>query len=200
MTLMENIKIALSLADEYSPEAGYDAMFTEDEDFQNKLKILYAQPYQELSQIKKIRKIKNISRSVSEDAEEHYTAYSLPFDMYILKNVIALDRDTNKPVDGDFYIINNEKKIYINDTDTATYKIEYYAYPEVITEETEYDFDLELEQDAQMILAYKVVDNILKTDPSADYSAFKVAYDEALNRLDLRESTMIVNCKSDYDF
>ena len=69
-----------------------------------------------------------------------------------------------------------------------------------ITEETEDDFDLEIDQDVQMILAYKVVDNILKTDPSADYSAFKNAYDEALNRLDLRESAMIVNCKSDYDF
>ena len=44
MTLMENIKIALSLADEYSPEAGYDAMFTEDEDFQNKFALKSLSP------------------------------------------------------------------------------------------------------------------------------------------------------------
>lgn len=200
MTLIENIKIALSLADEYSPDAGYEQMFTEDEDFRNKIKILYAQPYQELSQIKKIRKIKNISRNISEDVQEHYIAYSLPFDMYILKDIIVLDSETNKRVDGDYYVVDNEKKIYINDMDTGVYKIEYYAYPEVITEETEDDFDLEIDQDVQMILPYKVIDNILKTDPSADYAAFRQAYEEAINKLDLRSSEMVVKTKCDYEF
>lgn len=200
MTLIENIKIALALADEYSPEVGYEEMYTEDEDFQNKTKILYAQPYQELSQIKKIKKSKNISRNISEDAEEYYTAYSLPFDMYLLKDVIALDRETNKPVDGDFYLRMNEKKIYINDTSKATYKIDYYAYPEVITEATEDDFELEIDQDTQMILAYKVVDNILKTDPSADYTAFRTAYEDALQKLDLKENGVIVKIDYEYDF
>lgn len=200
MTLIENIKIALALADEYSPEAGYEAMYTEDEDFQNKLKILYAQPYQELSQIKKIKKVKNISRTYNEDAIEHYTPYSLPFDLYKLKDVIALDIDTNKRVEGDYILRLNERKIYINDTSKANYKIDYYAYPEVITNETEDDFDLEIDQDVQMILAYKVVDNILKTDPSADYTAFKNAYDEALNRLDLRENDILITTKSNYNF
>lgn len=200
MTLIENIKIALALADEYSKEAGYEAMYTEDEDFQNKLKILYAQPYQELSQIKKIKKVKNISRTYSEDATEHYTSYSLPFDFYKLKDVIALDIDTNKRIEGDYFLRANEKKIYINDTSKANYKIDYYAYPEVITDETEDDFDLEIDQDVQMILAYKVVDNILKTDPSADYSAFKNAYDEALNRLDLSETDMLITIKNNYGF
>ncbi len=199
MTLIENIKIALALADEYSPEAGYESMYTEDEDFQNKTKILYAQPYQELSQIKKIKKSKNISRNVSEDAKENYTAYSLPFDMYLLKDVIALDNETNKPIEGDFFLRINEKKIYINDTSKATYKIDYYAYPEVITEATEDDFELEIDQDVQMILAYKVVDNILKTDPSADYTAFKSAYEEAIQKLDLRENAMIVKINNEYN-
>lgn len=200
MTLIENIKIALALADEYSKEAGYEAMYTEDEDFQNKLKILYAQPYQELSQIKKIKKVKNIDRTYNESATDHYTSYSLPFDFYKLKDVIALDIDTNKRVEGDYFLRINEKKIYINDTSKANYKIDYYAYPEVITDETEDDFDLEIDQDVQMILAYKVVDNILKTDPSADYSAFKNAYDEALNRLDLSETDMLITTKNNYSF
>lgn len=200
MTLIENIKIALALADEYSPEVGYEGMFTEDEDFQNKLKILYAQPYQELSQIKKIKKVKNISRTYSEDATEHYTSYSLPFDLYKIDKIVALDIDSNKKVEGDYFLRINEKKIYINDTSKANYKIDYYSYPEVITDETEDDFELEIDQDVQMILAYKVVDNILKTDPSADYNAFKNAYDEALNRLDLRETNMLVTTKNNYNF
>jgi len=200
MTLIENIKIALALADEYSKEAGYEQMYTEDEDFQNKLKILYAQPYQELAQIKKIKKVKNIGRTYNEGATKHYTPYSLPFDLYKIKDIVALDIDTNKRVEGDYFLRINEKKIYINDTSKANYKVDYYSYPAVITEETKDDFYLEIDQDAQMILAYKVVDNILKTDPSADYTAFKNAYDEALNRLDLSETDMLINTKNNYDF
>ena len=51
-----------------------------------------------------------------------------------------------------------------------------------------------------MILPYKAIDNILKTDPSADYTAFKQAYEDAINRLDLSEIGMLVNVKSEYDF
>ena len=44
------------------------------------------------------------------------------------------------------------------------------------------------------------LDDILKTDPSADYTAFKQAYEDAINRLDLSEIDMLVNVKSEYDF
>lgn len=199
MTLIESIKQTLALADEYSPSAGYKEMYTEDEDFQNKTKILYGQAYQELSQVKKIKKSKTISRNVDKEAKEHYTAYSFPSDLYILEGVCALDSETNKQVEGDFFIRLYEKKIYINDADTSTYKIDYFAYPDVITDETENDFELEIDQDVQMLLAYKVVDDILKTDPSADYSAFRNAYNEAINRLDLRETAIVVKVKKKYE-
>ena len=196
MTLIEVIKQAL--ADEYSPDAGYKQMFTEDEDFQQKLKLLFAQPYQELSQIKKIKKQKTYTVETNNDSEDRYTAYSLPFDLYKIKEIVIQDVKTNKLIDGDYYLQN--KKIYLNDSLEANYILVYYAYPEVITEETEDDFELEIDQDVQMILPYKAIDNILKTDPSADYTAFKQAYEDALNRLDLSETGMLVNVKCDYDF
>lgn len=195
MTLEENIKIVLSLIDEYAPDS--TELFTEDEDIQNKIKNLYNQPYQELSQLKKIRKIKNINKITS--TEEHYTAYSLPTDMYQLKSVIALDNKTNKQTDGDFYIIETEKKIYINDTSEAIYKIEYYAYPTFINEDIENDFELELDQDVQNILPYKVADNLLKSDPSADYTAFRQAYEEAINKLDTRTMLPSITISGGYD-
>lgn len=195
MTLEENIKIVLSLIDEYAPES--TELFTEDEDIQNKIKNLYNQPYQELSQIKKIRKIKNINKITS--TEEHYTAYSLPTDMYQLKAVVALDSKTNKLIDGDFYIIDTEKKIYINDTSEAIYKIEYYAYPSFVNEDTENDFELELDQDVQNILPYKVAGNLLKSDPSADYTAFRQAYEEAINKLDTRTMLPLITVSGGYD-
>lgn len=196
MTLIENIKIVLSLIDEYAPKS--TNLFTEDEDIQNKIKTLYNQPYQELSQVKKIRKIKNISKTSGDT--EYYREYSLPFDMFQLKSVIVLDTDTNKKISGDFYIIEGAKKIYINDTSDANYKIEYYAYPTTITEETEDDFALELDQDVQNILPYKVADNLLKSDPSADYTAFRQAYEDALNKLDTRITLPSAVIESEYEF
>lgn len=196
MTLIENIKIVLSLIDEYAPKS--TNLFTEDEDIQNKIKTLYNQPYQELSQVKKIRKIKNISKTSGDT--EYYREYSLPFDMFQLKSVIVLDTDTNKKISGDFYIIEGAKKIYINDTSDANYKIEYYAYPTTITEETEDDFTLELDQDVQNILPYKVADNLLKSDPSADYTAFRQAYEDALNKLDIRIMLPRAVIESEYEF
>lgn len=196
MTLEENIKIVLSLIDEYAPES--TNLFTEDEDIQNKIKTLYNQPYQELSQVKKIKKVKTISKTLGDT--EYYREYSLPFDMFQLKSVIILDADTNKKVSGDFYIIESEKKIYINDTSNANYKIEYYAYPTTITEDTDNDFNLEIDQDVQNILPYKVVDNLLKSDPSADYTAFRQAYEDAINKLDTRTILPSAVIESEYDF
>lgn len=196
MTLEENIKIVLSLIDEYAPES--TNLFTEDEDIQNKIKTLYNQPYQELSQVKKIKKVKTISKTLGDT--EYYREYSLPFDMFQLKSVIILDADTNKKVSGDFYIIESEKKIYINDTSNANYKIEYYAYPTTITEDTDNDFNLEIDQDVQNILPYKVADNLLKSDPSADYTAFRQAYEDAINKLDTRTILPSAVIESEYDF
>ena len=173
-------------------------MFTEDEDFQDKLKLLFAQPYQELSQIKKIKKQKTYTVKVNNESKDRYSAYSLPFDLYKIKEIVVQDINTNRLIDGDYYLQN--KKIYLNDSLEANYILVYYAYPEVITAETEDDFELEIDQDVQMILPYKAIDNILKTDPSADYTAFKQAYEDAINRLDLSEIGMLVNVKCDYDF
>lgn len=198
MTLIELIKQGLALADEYSPEAGYAEMYTEDEDFQNKMKLLTAQPYQEMSQIKKIKKQKTYVVTPTDESIDRYTAYSLPFDLYKLKEILVQDGDTNKIIDGDYYLQN--KKIYLNDNIKANYIVVYYAYPEIINENTEDDFELELDQDAAMIIMYKVIDNILKTDPSADYNAFRMAYEEAIQKLDLAETAEIIRIKADYDF
>lgn len=200
MTLIENIKIALALADEYAPDSGYEQMYTDDEDFRAKMKLLYQLPYHELANIKKIRKVKNISRNVSDDAPKHYTPYSLPMDMAQLKNIIVLDSETNQPVDGDYFMIRNENKIYINDQDKSTYKIEYNAIPETITENTEDDFELEIDEDAQNALPYKVIADFMKTDPSVDQQLFETAYQNAIAKLDLRESETMITIRSEYDF
>lgn len=157
-------------------------MLTDDDDIAMRLNLVYSTNYQELSQNKKILKTK-ILRDITGETEKGFEELSLPSDMYQLKRVIALDKD-NIEVQADYKTIG--KKIYLNKNIDAKYILEYYSYPTVITEDTDDDFYLEIDQDAQMILPYAVANDILKVDPSSDYSAFLTEYKRKLESLDTR--------------
>ncbi|MCI8587617.1 MAG: hypothetical protein HFJ49_03270 [Clostridia bacterium] len=180
MTLGENKKITLGLIEEYSK---INTALTEDEDIATRLNFAYATNYQELSQAKKIietQKIKDISGNTSEG----YTIYKLPTNLYQIKRIIALDENNNIK-ETDYYTLG--KEIYISNKSDYIYILEYYKYPTVITEKTADEFDLEIEQDAQMILPYAVANDILKVDPSADYTAFLNEYRRKKEELDTRK-------------
>jgi hypothetical protein len=179
MTLGENKKIALALIEEYSATNPY---LTDDEDIQSRLNLVYAPNYQEQAQNKKIIKTK-ILKEITGTTEEGYEEYSLPSNMYQMRKIFALD-EKNREVEPDYKIIG--KKIYINKESDATYILEYFVYPSVITEETSNDFVLEIDQDVQMILPYGVANDILKSDPSSDYTAFLAEYKRKLDSLDTR--------------
>lgn len=182
MTLEENKKITLALIEEYSPTNKY---LTDDEDIHNRLNLVYAPNYQELSQNKKILKTKTLKDIIGTE-EIGYEEYSLPSDLYQFKRIIALDKD-NIEVEPMFKTY-GKNKILISKESDAKYILEYYAYPTVITEETESDFELEIDQDVQLILPYAVANDILKVDPSSDYSAFLSEYNRKLNAFDSRKS------------
>lgn len=172
MTLADNKKITLGLIEEFSPDNQY---LTEDEDIRERLNLVYAPNYQHLATIKKILKTKTITISETEDTTGEY---SLPMDMYQFKRIVALNSN-NEEITPSFNIIG--KKIYLKQNE-GKYIIEYYAYPSDITLDTEDDFELELDQDAQNVLPYAVANDILKVDPSADYTAF---YREYQNRMEV---------------
>ena len=177
MTLGENKKITLGLIEEYSPNNSY---LTDDEDISTRLNLVYSISYQKLSQIKKILKTK-VLRDIIEDTEDGYEEYSLPSNLYQLRRVIALDENNNM-VTPDYYTLG--KKIYVSKKTTPKYILEYYIFPSVITEETDDDFTLEIEQDAQFLLPYAVAKDILKADPSSDYTAFEATYRRELESFD----------------
>ena len=179
MTLEENKKIALALIEEYSPT---NQMLTDDEDISTRLNLIYAPNYQELSQNKKILKTK-VLKEIKGETGKGYEELSLPSNMYQLKRVIALD-ENNIEVEADYKTIG--KKIYISKESDAKYVLEYYMNPTVINEETDKDFVLEIDQDVQMILPYAVANDILKVDPSSDYTAFLAEYKRKLESLDTR--------------
>lgn len=182
MTLGENKKITLGLIEEYSPTNIY---LTDDEDIATRLNLVYSTSYQELSQIKKILKTKTIKEIGTEGTG--YEEYSLPIDMYQFKRILALD-ENNEEVSPDFKRY-GKRKILINRSSNAKYLLDYYAYPSVITVDTPDEFQLEIDQDVQMVLPYAVANDILKVDPSSDYTAFYQEYQRKLNMLDVRDST-----------
>ena len=179
MTLGENKKITLGLIEEYSKT---NTNLTDDEDIAMRLNFAYATNYQELSQDKKIIKTK-VLKEITGSTLEGYTEYTLPSNMYQLSKIIALD-ENNNIVQADYYTIG--EKIYISNKSDYQYILEYYQYPAVIKEDTPNSFMLELDQDAQMILPYAVANDILKVDPSADYSAFLSEYQRKKQNLDTR--------------
>lgn len=189
MTYGENKKITLALIEEYAPDL---TELTEDEDIANRLPFLYNLAYKELAQTKKIIATKTYGEISDENKEDRYTSYSLPSDLYQIKNIFVQDSN-NKQINADYYIVGN--KIYINDNTPGNTILEYYKYPQEINEETEDDFYLELDNDAQALLPYKVADDILKTDPSSDYTAFATEYQRKLQALDTRRNIPAVTLK-----
>lgn len=181
MTYGESKKQVLALIEEYTPNMD---SFTEDKDIELRLPHLFDLAYQELAQNKKITASKIYPEK--ENKECKYTSYMLPSDLYQIKNVFVLD-ENNKKCNADYYIL-GKNKIYINDNTEGQTVLEYYKFPLNINEETEDDFYLELDQDAQSVLVYKVASDILKTDPSADYTAFATEYQRILQLLDSRKN------------
>lgn len=186
MTLGENKKICLALIEEYVKT---NTKLTDDEDIQDRINLLYAPAYQELSQTKKIIKTKTL-KEISGTTETGYEEFTLPANMYQLRKVVAWDKDGND-VTPEYKILG--KKIYISKKSDAQYIIEYYIYPSVIAEDTPDDFMLELDQDVQMILPYQVANDILKVDPSADYTAFLSEYQRKKEALDSRREIATIS-------
>ena len=185
MNLGENKKITLGLIEEFSPKNQY---LTDDEDIRNRLNLVYAPNYQYLATIKKILKTKTITISETSDTTSET---NLPSDMYQFKRLVVLDSN-NQEISSEYNIIG--KKIYIKQKE-GKYIIEYYAYPTDITLETKDSFELELDQDAQNYLPYTVADDILKVDPSADYTAFsrekQIRLDALLNSKNILSSAIV---------
>ena len=194
MTYGENKKITLALIEEYAPNIKNN---TEDDDIATRLPFLYNLAYKELATTKKIIGTKIYNELQEEQKEDKYTSYNLPTDLYQIKNIFALDSN-NHQFNADYYMVAN--KIYINNKTNGKTVLEYYKYPQEIDEETEEDFYLEIDEDAQCLLPYKVADDILKTDPSADYTSFATEYQRKLQALDTRRNIPSVILKEpEYD-
>ena len=185
MTLLENIKVFLSLVDEYAPN---NTMFTTDEDIQIKAKLLYNPVYQELANIKTNSKSKELSFSYT--GEKAYEEVKLP-DSKKIKKIFCLDKN-NCPTTGDYFYISDEKVILSKEKDVR-YLCEYIPRVTQITETTPDSFELELSDELCAVLPYKVASDLFKTDPSANYQAFERRASAILQILDTATRGISVN-------
>jgi hypothetical protein len=184
MTFLENKKIFLSLVDEYAPNKTY---FTEDEDIQTKCALLYAPAYQELADYRTRKKLKEIE--VLKGEVTGYEKVKLP-QCKSIKTIIGMDENNNK-TNIDFYILG--EYIFISNEKDAKIVIEYVPFLNLINENTEDDFELEIDQDLQLILPYKVASDLFKTDPGENYTAFEKEYERRLANINTSNFGININ-------
>lgn len=175
MTLIENIKIFESLVDEFAPDSEF---FTDDEDIRIKAKTLYAPVYLELANLKTNSRTKELEFEYT--GKDSYQEIELPSRK--VKRIMVLDENNKKTV-GDYYFL-SDTAVMVSQEKKVRYVCEYIPNVEFITEDTSDDFELELSNDLCAVLPYKVASDYLKTDPSADWTAFERRASAMLQILD----------------
>ena len=172
MTLSQIKELAVKLIDEYSNNAN----LTDDEDIRLKLNGLCNLGQIELSLIKKIRK--TYTFSIDEEGETEYITKTLPED-YMEENRLRYYSSNGALLR--YYIQDNKLKIHKDCL--GDFEFEYFAKPTEIDEDTSDDYELEIDLIAQQVLPYYVASDILKSDVSANYTAFEAKYNNKLEIL-----------------
>ena len=83
------------------------------------------------------------------------------------------------------------KKILL-DTNEDKIDMYYYKYPTVINSDTSDDYEMEISLDCLNAMPYGVASDLLKSDPSVDYSIYATRYNELKNGLRLSNSSPMV--------
>lgn len=193
MTYGENKKLFMALCDEYAPDNNY---FTDDEDIQIKCALLYAAPYEELSNYRTEPKIKEVEVSKYEEVQG-YERVKMP-DCKKVLSVSVLDEYNNPSAVGDYRILGDY--LYLSNADDLRYVIEYTPYLTMINEETPDDFELEIPQNLQTVLPYMVAADLFKTDPGQDWTAFERVLNRMLQSINLKKTGASASVKEgDFD-
>lgn len=82
----------------------------------------------------------------------------------------------------------------------GTAEIDFFKYPESITEKTKDSYEFELTNDVMEVMVFGVAGNLLKSDISADYGRIYSQEYEALKQMfDPRYSTPVIQFSGGYD-
>lgn len=174
MTLLEMKKKVLALIEEINPD---DENLTDDPDIAAKITEVINQVMFELARMKKIPDYVEIQVAEGDiirfediESEGGYEVYQI--------DVIR---------GGDYEM--KAQGTVIKALEDGTLEIDYFRYPERITEKTKGNYEFELSADALEIMPYGVAGDLLKSDISNNYGQiYSQRYETMLQRLDPRYS------------
>lgn len=174
MNLTEMKKKVLGMIEELDIDK---TSLTSDQDIETKLNDTINQVMFELARMKKIPDYVEIEVQEGDLVRFEDIATASGFEVYQIDLVRGVDFE---------YKANGT---IIKVLESGTLEIDYFKYPERITEKTNGSYEFELSADALEIMSYGVAGDLLKSDVSTEYGAiYSTRYETMLQRLDPRYS------------
>ncbi len=173
MNLTEMTKKILTMIEEYDPS---EKSWTSDQDIEAKIRESMNQVMFELARMKKIADYVELTVKKGDLIRFEDIASETGYEVY------QLDRVRGK------YEFKANGTI-IKALEDGVLEIDYFKYPERITDKTSGSYEFELSADALEIMPFGVAGDLLKTDVSMEYGKiFSDRYELMLSRLDPRNS------------
>lgn len=175
MTLREMKKKVLGLIEELNPDS---EVLTDDPDIATKINDVINQIMFELVRMKKMPGYVEIPVTEGELIDFAKIEKAGKYEVYQI--IIIKGVKCEQKAQGTIYKV----------LESGTAEVEYYKYPEQITEKTKDNYEFELNTDVLEIMPYGIAADLLKSDISADYGAvYSQRYETMIQRLDPRYST-----------
>ena len=174
MKLTEMKKKILKLIEEYDKDNNTD--FTNDPDIATKINDVINQVMFELSRIKKIPDY--IEKEVTKDELVRFTDITTEYEIYQLDIVKGIKYEYKA------------QGTIIKCLEDGKLEIEYFRYPERITDTNANIYKFELSNDVLEIMPYGVAGDVLKSDVSNAYgNIYAQRYEQMKQQLDIRYNT-----------
>ena len=187
-SIKEIKRYILAIIEEYSTG---DLYASDDEDINKRIVPLINLHYQLLANQTGIEKKKSFEIEINKEIDEReYQAFSLSSLCQQLISVRVIKNDSRNDIDY-YYLI---KRLYVKNNFSGVIEAEYKAFAEDLTEVPDDKIDeteLEIDINAILVLCYEVAGDILKTDVSADYTAFDTKAQQIIGALDIEKNKVI---------
>lgn len=174
MTLLEMKKKVLGMIEEINPN---NPNLTDDPDIAAKINEVINQVMFELARMKKIPDYVEIAATEGDLIRFEDIAAESGYEVYQIDVIQGIEYEMKA------------QGTIIKALEDGTLEIEYFRYPERITEKTNGSYEFELSADALEIMPFGVAGDLLKSDISNNYGqVYSQRYETMLQRLDPRYS------------
>ena len=174
MILTEMKKKTLKLIEEY--DKGNGTNYTNDPDIATKINDVINQVMYELSRVKKIPAYKELE--VKEGQLVSFSDIDTEHEIYQLDMVRGIEYEYKA------------QGTIVKVLENGLAEIEYFRYPERITETTSDNYEFELSSDVLEIMPYGVAGDLLKSDVSNAYgNVYAQRYEQMKQEMDIRYNT-----------